>query len=256
MLLEKNIKMIVTDLDGTLLRTDKTISARAKAALIQCRGSGIKVAFATGRGSSLIQVAPYELFDGRITQNGAVTVAGEKITRTYYIPFEVARPILIELDRHGLKATSEDRAMHYSNFTLTDVWPPITNFEVVDFSKHNIDAEKINIIIRNRDDIEYIRSILPLNLYLTVSNDGIGQVMHIDATKAKAVDGLARMWGIPQSDIAAFGDDLNDIDMLKYAGAGVAMGNALEEVKMAADCICGANDDDGVAKWIEENIML
>jgi predicted mannosyl-3-phosphoglycerate phosphatase (HAD superfamily) len=60
------IKLIVTDLDGTLLRTDKTISDRTKSILSKCRESGIAVIYATGRGGSAEQVAPAELFDGRI----------------------------------------------------------------------------------------------------------------------------------------------------------------------------------------------
>ena len=76
-------------------------------------------------------------------------------------------------------------------------------------------------------------------------------VMHKDATKAKAIEELARIWGISQSEIVAFGDDLNDIDMLSYAGISVAMGNALDEVKAVADFICETCDNDGVAKWIE-----
>ena len=80
-------------------------------------------------------------------------------------------------------------------------------------------------------------------------------VMHREATKSKALLEMARVWGIEQTEIVAFGDDLNDIDLLAYAGVGVATENALDEVKAAADCICDTNDNDGVAKWIEENIL-
>jgi hydroxymethylpyrimidine pyrophosphatase-like HAD family hydrolase len=52
----------------------------------------------------------------------------------------------------------------------------------------------------------------------------------------------------------AFGDDLNDIDMLNHAGVSVAMGNALDEVKAVADYVCDTNDNDGLAKWLEENV--
>lgn len=55
--------------------------------------------------------------------------------------------------------------------------------------------------------------------------------------------------------IAAFGDDMNDLEMVRNCGIGVAVRNAVEEVKRSADYICGSNDDDGVAKWIEEFIL-
>ena len=63
------------------------------------------------------------------------------------------------------------------------------------------------------------------------------------------------MWGIKPEEIVAFGDDLNDIDMLGYAGVGVVMDNALEQVKTVADYICDTNDNDGLAKWLEENVL-
>jgi hydroxymethylpyrimidine pyrophosphatase-like HAD family hydrolase len=69
------------------------------------------------------------------------------------------------------------------------------------------------------------------------------------------VTDLAEHWRITRSEIAAFGDDLNDIDMLNYAGISVAVGNAIDEAKASADYICGDGDDDGVAKWLEENVL-
>ena len=87
------------------------------------------------------------------------------------------------------------------------------------------------------------------------ADDGIAMIMHNGATKSKAVAALARQWGISQSEIVAFGDHLNDIDMLTYAGIGVATSGALDEAKAAADYVCGSCDEDGVAQWIEENIL-
>jgi hydroxymethylpyrimidine pyrophosphatase-like HAD family hydrolase len=55
--------------------------------------------------------------------------------------------------------------------------------------------------------------------------------------------------------IAAFGDDHNDVEMLRRCGFGVAVANAIEEAKAAAGCICGTNDNDGVANWIEERVL-
>jgi len=76
-------------------------------------------------------------------------------------------------------------------------------------------------------------------------------VMHKDALKSKAVAALAEYWNIERREIVAFGDDMNDIDLLKWCGTGVAMGNALDEVKAAADDMCDTNDNDGIAKWLE-----
>ena len=172
------IKMIVTDLDGTLLRTDKTISEESKYVLCRCKEAGIKTVYATGRGGSAERVAPDEFFDGKISMNGATAKIGDKIVYSRLIPYSVATA-----DRTG---------------TLL-------------------------------------------------------QIMSREATKAKAVAELARLWGIMPDEIAAFGDDLNDIDMLTYAGFGVAMDNAPDEIKAAAKYICKSNDENGVADWITKN---
>ena len=90
---------------------------------------------------------------------------------------------------------------------------------------------------------------------MVVAVDGLAMIMNKDATKSKAVAALAAHWGITKSEIAAFGDDLNDIDLLNHVGISVAMANALNDVKAAADHLCDTNDNDGVAKWLEENLL-
>ena len=76
-----------------------------------------------------------------------------------------------------------------------------------------------------------------------------------EATKEKAVSALSEKINIPLSKIAAFGDDFNDIGMLKLCGKGIAMENAIEQVKQVADEVCQSNENDGVARWIEKNIL-
>jgi Cof subfamily protein (haloacid dehalogenase superfamily) len=248
-------KMIVVDLDETLLKTDKSISEYTKNILTKCRENGIKVVYATGRGGSAESRAPSYLFDGKITMNGAIAKINDNIIYSRLIPYQIARPILIACDKYGLKTTSELSGIHYSNFNVTEEWSNITNYEIVDFNIHDIDAEKLYMVIKKPEEIEYIQKHLSKELYLTVSKDGLGQIMHKDATKSNAIEALAENWGIERSEIIAFGDDLNDIDMLKYAGISIAMENALEEVKKAAKYECLNNNEDGVAKWIEENIL-
>ena len=250
----KGIKLIVTDLDGTLLCEDKTFSNRTKAVLHQCREKGISVACATGRGTSE-RVIPDEMIDASITFNGAVVKIGDAVVYTRLVPYLSARPLLIACTERGLRSASQFNGMHYANFVVSDEWSYITTFEIVDFSKHDMDAEKLYILIDNANDIAFIRKHLHEDLYLTVSRDGMVMVMHRDATKSNAVAALAEHWGLKQSEIVAFGDDLNDIDMLSYVGFGVAMGNAIDEVKAVADFICDTNENDGVAKWLEVNVL-
>ena len=119
-------------------------------------------------------------------------------------------------------------------------------------------VEKIYTPNPSQEDRSFIETLLPDNLYFVVTADGtgfLGQIMHKDATKAKAVAELAQYWNISKSDVVAFGDDYNDLDMLSFSGISVAMGNAVDELKIVADFICLGNDEDGLAKWIEEHVL-
>ena len=248
------IKLIVTDLDGTLLREDKTISGRTKSALRKCRDAGMRVACATGRGIAE-RVIPDEMIDASITFNGAVAKVGDAVAYNRLVPCLSARPLLVACAGCGLKTASQFNGIHYSNYIVSDVWSFITTFKIVDFAKHDMDAEKLYMLVHDSDDVAFIQEHLPEELYMTLSRDDMVMVMHKEATKSNALAALAEYWGINPSEIVAFGDDLNDVDMLSYAGVGVAMGNALEEVKAVADYVCDTNENDGVAQWLEENVL-
>ncbi|MDR1693530.1 MAG: HAD family hydrolase [Oscillospiraceae bacterium] len=246
----KNL-MIVTDLDGTLLHSDKTVSDYTKDVFLRCRERGIKTAVATARGHP-VKVVPLELFEGQILCNGAALVT-DGVTRRRAIPYREARPLLLACAGRGLTVSAQFGDMHYYSAPETaSVWPDITLWTEVDYAEHEVDTEKVNIAGVTPEDAAFITEILPETLYLRVARDGLGMVMRKDATKAQGAADLAQLWGVPREGIIAFGDDLNDIDMLTQAGTGVAVRNALDEVKRAADCICMSNDEDGVARWIAE----
>ena len=229
---ETTIKLIVTDLDGTLLRDDKTVSEGTMSALHHCRDAGIKTVFATGRGENSTcgaeRVVPAGLFDGYILNNGALAVADDVVVYSCFIADEMIEPLLVVCAELGLEHGFSRHGAKTGKFWTFGCTPEISAL---------IDAR------------------LGADLHLKVARDGLGQIMHKDATKANAVASLARHWNIAQSEIVAFGDDLNDIDLLNYAGIRVAVANALNEVKSVADYICDTNDDDGVAKWLEENVL-
>jgi len=253
-----NIKLIVTDLDGTFLRENKTVSDYTKSVFAHCREAGIKIAYATGRGGGAERVAPPGLFDGKIIMNGAIARIGDEIVYSRLIPYEIARPLLVACHERGIDITSEITGMHYSNFVVSSFWPGISHFQMVDLAQHEIDAEKIYTLNPSPENKRFIKQSLPDGLHLVMSSDGLGdflQIMHKDATKSKAVMALAKIWEITETEIATFGNDFNDIDMLEYAGTSVAVANAFDEVKAAANHICDTNDNDGVAKWIDENVL-
>jgi len=245
-------RMIVTDLDETLLRSDKSISVHTIAILKKCRDAGIKMVYATARGGSAERITPAGIFDGKISRGGAIAKTGDKIIYSRLIPYQIARPILIACDKRELKTTLETADIKRTNY----------GDNAVDFSQHDIDAEMISFVGLTSDDQAFVRSLLPENLYFMAMSDiggsyggYYGMIMHKDATKLKAVSELARLWGIAMSEITAFGDDVNDLEMLANCGTGIAVENAIDEAKAAAGHICGANDEDGVARWLEENVL-
>jgi len=108
------------------------------------------------------------------------------------------------------------------------------------------------------DDIKRFAKHMPENLYIEMCNGdnaSLGLIMNQKATKWNAVQTVAKHFNIPISDIVAFGDDYNDVEMLRECGNGVAVSNAIDEAKSVANQMCDTNENDGVAKWLEENVL-
>jgi hypothetical protein len=249
-----NIKMIVVDLDGTLMRDDKTVSGRTISTLKKCREKGIKVTYATARSDSVKTLLPTEIFDGSVITNGALAYIDETQVYNRLISPQTAKKFLVAADEAGVNIAAQLYGKHYANFNITELWSWLKN-EFTDFKNHEIETEKIYSQIENSETAELLKSNIPDDLYMVIARDGLAMIMHREAVKSKAVAALASHWNIDKSEIAAFGDDLNDLDLLSFCGVGVAMGNALDEVKKAADFVCGTNENDGVAEWLEENIL-
>jgi len=79
--------------------------------------------------------------------------------------------------------------------------------------------------------------------------------MHKEATKLNAILAVAHEFKISRSEVVAFGDDVNDKEMLINLGLGVAMANSIPEIVAIADQTCDSNDNDGVAKWLDQNLI-
>lgn len=250
------VKLIVTDLDDTLLRKDKSISVYTKSIINQIRGAGVKFAFSTARGESVKNIIQQGLFDAYSLLNGAIGFAEGQCIFKKLIEPEIYIPFLRNLHDNSILVGAEVDGCHYTNFKAKTKWNNIGKNVITTFDD-SIDgsAGKLYAIANQKTDLDTIRELLPRGLYIKVSRDGLVMIMNEDATKSKSIASLARYYRISMDEIIAFGDDINDIDMLKTAGTGVAMGNAVPEVKMIADEICGSSEDDGLAKWIANNLL-
>jgi len=251
----RNIKMIITDLDNTLLRRDKTISDYTIGVFARLKQRGILLAFATARprrtAIGFLERIPA---DALILHNGAVVYIGDKQFLSFGIESEIKDRILREYFRDfptaRLSVEIDDKL--YANFNVSAIW---NNVDAVftDFTDLPAKpADKIIIGATTAKEIELYRTYLTDNLYIQMSDGKLGLIMNRAATKWNAIQAVAERFGIPTEQIAAFGDDFNDVEMLRNSGIGVAMSNALDECKAVADYICGDCDDDGVAWWLEE----
>lgn len=253
----KKIKMVATDLDGTLLRQDKSISEYTAGIIARLRESGVIFVAATARPVRAVrEFLPWVEYDAGIFHNGAVIYdAGKRIGG---IGVHNAHGLTAQVlaARPGCHTAIEADDILYANFDAERIWPGIAYVKTDDFSElKGRDADKVIFEANSLEELEEFRCYLTGELYIQLSENRIAMIMNRGATKNAGIKLLAAQYGVAMSEVAAFGDDYNDIDMLRECGIGIAVANALDEVKAAADEICGSNEEDGVAQWIEENIL-
>lgn len=251
-----DIKMIVSDLDSTLLTSGKTISPFTVEVLKQKQKEGIKVIFATGRPYRVVDHF-YNVFrpDYSIVHNGSVIYEGKNIISHAGIsPEDTKKSIAVIRELFGeTDINVEIEEVIYRNCELIEDWKESASV-FTDFSDlPQKPAEKIIIFDGILDEIEKNMDKFPDSTYLQIFEKTVGALLSRKGTKLKAINLLAKKLNIPLENIACFGDDLNDMEMLSAAGYGIAMANALPQVKACAKYITESNDDDGVAKWLEAN---
>lgn len=251
-------KMIVTDLDRTLLRTDKTLSDYTVSVFKKCISLGIKIVFATARPKrSVVAYATQIKCDGIVYHNGAVVYFGDREIRKTGIDSAKAQSILLNIAKDIPNATLsvEMDDILYANFDTSTLWPytPVTASDFTDLP--NIDADKIIVGVSSAKEITIIEEYLSDDLYIELADNKLGLIMHKQATKMNGILHICDKCNLSISEIIAFGDDYNDIEMIKNCGMGIAMGNAIDEVKSVSAYVCDTNDNDGVAKWLNEYLL-
>jgi Cof subfamily protein (haloacid dehalogenase superfamily) len=258
--------LIVTDLDDTLLREDLTISDRSKRAVRDALGRGIRVALATGR--MYPSAAPYarELgLTGPILCCQGAEIAdietGEPLKITG-IPVETAREALRFAEKLGLYAQYYSIGDYFfeAESEESEYYGRMAGVQGLPLGKkpsEALDFEPIKLLViadppRIRQALGEFSEKFGGRLAIAISKSRYLEITHPRANKGAAVEELARMLGIPRGRVMAVGDALNDLPMLLFAGLGVAVGNADEQVKAQANAVTAANEEDGVALAIEK----
>lgn len=255
------VKLLLLDLDGTLLHTDKTISAYTLSVLNQCREQGVKIAVSTARGAS--NAGPYTAAlkpDVLISSGGALVQAGEQILyRCEFSAEETAKMIHTGLNlTHGFcEITVDTIDRHYWNYREDPriLYPDWGDVVHTDYRGFNEPSLKVSVELNDESLAANVAAQARDCDFARFSDGNWYKFTRKSATKSNAIAVISKTFAIPAAEMAAFGDDYVDIEMLRLCGTGVAMGNAIPEVKRIADHVAPSNDEDGVARWIEENLL-
>ncbi|GIP31213.1 HAD family hydrolase [Paenibacillus sp. J2TS4] len=240
-------KLIALDMDGTLLDQQQSVSQENRRWIANAREAGVMVMLATGR--NLPSVMPYvqqlELDGPLVTVNGSDVWLrpGELLQRTLLRHEAVTE--LVRLARHcGVKFWG-----HAVEGTFRkDRWPDHEEpFQWFSFAVHSENKEHLDWIRGESSRIGAfeISNSHPCNLEFNPPG------IH----KASGVGQVCEMLGIGMDEVIAAGDSNNDLALIRAAGLGIAMGNAQEEVKRAADTVAPANTEDGVAALIQRYVF-
>ena len=264
------VRLIACDLDGTLLAPDGRMSARTIAAVRAAHDAGIRVVAATGRStpSAVPRIRPAVVIDTVVCSNGSLihdVASGQTTDRFQIDPTHVNRvfAVLTAADegfslcwetRHGngwdqpfneIAFTHEDLGEHPSLPRRPTLWDVTTKIMVRHAGFDTPEALSTHIQALLTDPV-------------TVSTSGVQfvEITGEGVDKAFGLNRLCERWSIDPADVVAFGDNHNDAAMLRWAGHGVAMGNATPSARDAADEVTGTNADDAVAGWIESRIAM
>ena len=249
-----DIKAIVVDLDKTLLRSDKTLSPDTVRILGSCRRCGMKVMVATAR--PLRTTTPFcKLvdFDALVVSNGARVICGDRRTDHAIRPESAEALLHALLQRQDLRVTLETGDCAYSNLPI-DEYDTVLTDDLPGVAREQ-GALKILVHLSHRDTEMFVRHALPEGVYATVAHGTLMQVMSAEATKWNGVKAMLALCGLTPEETAYFGDDQDDLEPIRLCGLGVAVSNAIDAVRAAADDIAGSNDEDGVARYIEQHLL-
>lgn len=250
-------KLIVSDLDGTLLNSKKKISARNLAALQKARESGALIAFSTARSAGAMReyIAAVQP-DILISNGGALVECGSETLFSRQLSAESVRHIIkrcFELSEGKSEITIETDYGYFWNYKPNcdfSWYEAVDNVSYDDFSDFRQSAYKVTAEVEREEDARQIAAELPDCGTLSFRGEIWRRFAHIEATKRNALVHICGKLSIEPKEILAFGDDCNDLEMLEFC-AGAAMGNAIPEVKSAARFVTDTNDNNGVAEFLE-----
>lgn len=268
--------LVASDIDGTLLDSRDRVRPRLRRAILRMLRSGVPLALATGRPArwltpvlDQLPVAPM-----CVCANGAVIydAKADRVVADHSIAPAVQREVVdraraamaaagaggvgLAAERAGVSAADPIDELFVVSPSYSHAWESAEHGILAEDELLAAPATKLLLSNPGLGSAELARILAPAIpetlAHLTFSvPDGLVEVSAPGVTKRKGLEAVAEQVGAGPGDVVCFGDMPNDIEMLRWAGLGVAMGNARPEVRAAADEVTAANDDDGVALVLE-----
>ena len=248
------MKAIITDLDKTLLHTDKTVTEYTVSVLKKCREQGKLVMAASARPLRDILIFNDLLgFDAITATNGAVVLLPNKLLEIG-ISQDIGEKIISDIIKYPDVCLSIETSKGlYANMDIP-VWEPVV-YDKFPTLPDNIILYKILASSDKNQLYDGIETTLTGDVYHTIANNDLIQIMSSQATKWNGINHMLSHFGVSPSDAVYFGDDNDDIEPIKKCGVGVAVSNAISSVLDVADIVVDSNDEDGVAKYIDSHIL-
>lgn len=274
----RSYDLLALDIDGTLLDSQGQLRPRTREAIRQTQATGVQVTLATGRRleTALPVARTLNIQLPLILHNGASIQAPQdgRVLMHSCIPAALVREAVVLARKHGLSLFLYEDPVHAEKIYFEDARHPraweyhVRNERSVQelpdlLARGDRDALRLVAVDdadRARSWEEDLRSACGDRLRFLSGGDLIRgawvvEVFGRGVDKGTALEQLAARLGVDRERILAMGDWENDLEMIQYAGLGIAMGNAPEHVKLAADRVTFSNDEDGVATVIEEHVL-
>lgn len=266
------LKAIFSDIDGTLLNSNHQITEETKKAILKVVNNNIPFILVSARmpcgvihlQQTLSVNSPIICYSGALilgpdNDNGekpiidSISLLQTDVQEMYKIVSELYSPINFSLYSHDQWVVS-DRQNEWvlQEQEITNISP--IQRQLPSFIEENHDIHKC-LCMGEPQLINQLESTLKdkfPNLTIYKSKDTYLEIMSGNASKSNAIKKLENLYQITNQEIMAIGDNFNDMDMLKYAGLGVAMGNAPEEVKKIADEVTLSNNEDGLKHILQK----
>jgi Cof subfamily protein (haloacid dehalogenase superfamily) len=260
-----NRKTIFFDIDGTLLGTrDGKLFQAPKStflALDKLKRSGHRIAVCSGRQDKFIRHFFPGVFDSFVASNGAQVVVDGKTVRDRMFPEEQIRSLMARFDAYGCRYffVGKDHAWGRGMDSLPQETEEelrqsyfFPGFMVMDWKPGDVSANMMDFIFLSDAEYESQRGAFSDGMVLNRHPGQASADLSVEGNnKADGIRSFLEYAGIPREDAVAFGDGYNDIAMMKAVGCGVAMGNAVDEVKRAADYVTADLFDGGISLGLE-----